>query len=58
MKTIVFLLFFFSVCIFQDEYDFNQVNLVIPGSLLPLMNEVVNIFEKQKQTLFRKEHFA
>jgi len=34
------------------------VNLVIPGSLLPLKTEVVNIFEKEKQKLFRKERFA
>ena len=58
MKTIAFLLFFFSVCIFQEEDDFNQVNLVIPGSLLPLKNEVVKIFENEKQKLFRKERFA
>ena len=48
----------FFCFLFQEEEDFNQVNLVIPGSLLPLKNEVVNIFEKEKQKLFRKERFA
>ena len=47
-----------SFFLFQEEEDFNQVNLVIPGSLLPLKTEVVNIFEKEKQKLFRKERFA
>ena len=47
MKTNVFLFFF--ACIFQEEDDINEVNLVILGSLVPLKNEVVNIFEKEKQ---------
>jgi len=50
--------FIFSVYIFQEEDEFNQVNLVVPGSLLPLKNEVVKIFENEKQKLFQKERFA
>ena len=57
MKTNVFL-FFFSACIFQEEDEFNQISLVLPGSLLPFKNEVVNIFEKEKHKLFRKERYA
>ena len=54
----VFVFFIFSVYIFQEEDEFNQVNLVVPGSLLPLKNEVVKIFENEKQKLFQKERFA
>ena len=56
INTIVVFALLFSVE--QEEDDFNQVNLVIPGSLLPLKNEVVNIFEIEKQKLFRKERFS
>jgi len=58
INTIVVCALLFFCFLFQEEEDFNQVNLVIPGSLLPLKTEVVNIFEKEKQKLFRKERFA
>ena len=50
-------IFFFS-CIFQEKDEFNRINLVLPGSLLPLKNEVVTIFENEKQKLFRKKRYA
>ena len=51
--------FLFSACIFQEEDEFNQISLVLPGSLLPFKNEVVKIFfEKEKHKLFRKERNA
>ena len=53
----VFVLFFF-VCIFQEEDSFNQINLLVPGSLLPFKKEVVEIFENEKHKLFRKERYA
>ena len=43
---------------FQEEDSFNQINLVVPGSLLPFKKEVVDIFENEKQKLFRKERYA
>ena len=43
---------------FQETDPFNQVNLVIPGSLLPFKKEIVNIFEKEKLILFRKKRYA
>ena len=58
MKTTGCFCSFFSVFIFQEDDDYNQVNLVVRGSLLPLKNEVVKIFENEKQKLFRKERFA
>ena len=58
MKTIVFLCSSFFVCIFQEEDAHNQISLNVPGSLLPLKNEVVKIFENEKQKLFSKEHYA
>ena len=49
MKTNVFCSsFLFSACIFQEEDEFNQISLVLPGSLLPFKNEVVNFFLKKK----------
>ena len=57
MKTNVFL-FIFSACIFQEEDEFNRISLVLPGSLLPFKNEVVNIFEKEKHKSCRKERYA
>ena len=53
------MLFLFSACIFQEEDEFNRISLVLPGSLLPFKNEVVNIFEKEKHKLFTpKERYA
>ena len=52
----VSLLFLFFV--FQETDIFDQANLVIPGSLLPFKKEIVNIFEKEKQILFRKSRYA
>ena len=50
--------FLFSDCIFQEEDEFNRINLVLPVSLLPLKNEVVTFFENEKQKLLRKKRYA
>ena len=43
---------------FQETDPFNQINLVIPGSLLPFKKEINEIFEKEKQAPFRKKRYA
>ena len=53
MKTNVFLFFFFA-CIFQEEDEFNRISLVLPGSLLPFKNEVVNILKKKSINYLEK----
>ena len=58
MKPIVCFCALLFFAFFQEEDSFNQINLVLPGSLLPFKDEVVKIFEKEKQKLFRKERYA
>jgi hypothetical protein len=60
MKTFFFFwcLSFFCSFAFQETDPFDQVNLVIPRSLLPFKEEIVSISEKEKQILFRKRRYA
>ena len=58
-QNFVFLcLFFFCSFAFQETDPFDQVNLVIPGSLLPFKKEIVYMFEKEKKILFRRSRYA
>ena len=58
MKTIVCFCVLLFCLHFQEEDSFNQINLVVPGSLLPVKKEVAEISENEKQKLFRKEIYA
>ena len=53
-KKILCLSFFCSFA-FQETDPFDQVNLVIPGSLLPFKKEIFYIFEKEKENLIQKK---
>ena len=43
--------------LFQEEDSCEQVNLIIPGSLLCFKKEIGNIFEKEKLLLYKKKRF-
>ena len=59
MKTKILFFCVSSFCVaFQETDPFNQINLVVPGSLLPFKKEINEIFEKEKQVLFRKKRYA
>ena len=59
MKTKILFFCVSSFCFaFQETDPFNQINLVVPGSLLPFKKEINEIFEKEKQVLFRKKRYA
>ena len=59
MKTKILFFCVSSFCsAFQETDSFNQINLVVPGSLLPFKKEINEIFEKEKQVLFRKKRYA
>ena len=44
--------------VFQETDPFSSVNLILPGSLLPMKKEIVNVFRNEKQILFRKQRYA
>ena len=59
MKTKILFFCVSSFCFaFQETDPFNQINLVVPGSLLPFKKEINEIFEKENQALFRKKRYA
>ena len=43
--------------LFQEEDSFEQVNLIIPGSLVCFKKEIGIIFEKEKRMLNKKKRF-
>ena len=44
--------------VFQETDPFSSDNTVMLGSLLPFKKEIVDIFRKEKQILFRKQRYA
>ena len=49
---------FLFMFVFQKIDPFSGVNMIMPGSLLPFKKEIVDIFRKEKQILFRKQRYA
>ena len=53
-KLYVFLFFYPS---FQAEDSFEQLNLIVPGSLICFKQEIGNLFEKEIRLLSKKNRF-
>ena len=49
---------FLFIFVFRKTDPFNSVNMIMPGFLLPFKKEIVEIFRKEKQILFRKQRYA
>ena len=49
---------FVLMFVFQEIDPFSSVKMIMPGSLVPFKKEIVEIFRKEKQILFRKQRYA
>ena len=56
-KTKKYMFFRVFYPLFQEEDSFEQVNLIVPGSLVCFRNEIEKIFEKEKLLLYKKKRF-
>ena len=52
----MFFLFFFNP-FFQEEDFIEQLNLIVPGSLICFKQEIGNLFEKEIRLLSKKSRF-
>ena len=51
----MFFLFFYPL--FQEENSLEQLNLIVPGSLICFKQEIGNLFEKEIRLLSKKSRF-
>ena len=56
-KTKMCMFFLFFHPLFQEEDSFEQLNLIVPGSLICFKQEIGNLFEKEIRLLSRKSRF-